>query len=104
MDASGPLCPGNSIQTDQGFEFVSNAPTEDGACEGFTTISADPLVGPRVCQETVLYVTAIPSDRQGTLFGTLEALADGGTALIGMTSMAETSPDILELDLDAFCA
>ncbi|MFQ5944847.1 MAG: hypothetical protein ACE5NC_01170, partial [Anaerolineae bacterium] len=63
-----------------------------------------PLVGPRVCQEIVLYVTAIPSDEEGTLFGTLEALADGGTALIGLTSTAQTSPDIPEIDLDAFCA
>ncbi|MFQ5945055.1 MAG: hypothetical protein ACE5NC_02245, partial [Anaerolineae bacterium] len=75
LGESGPTCPGNSILTAQGFEFVSNAPTEEGACEGFTTLSADPLVGPRVCQEIVLYVTAIPSDEEGTLFGTLEALA-----------------------------
>lgn len=103
LSATGPLCPGNSILTDQGFEFVSNAPTEEGACEGFTTLTADPEVGPSVCQGTVLYVTAIPSDEQGTLFGTIEMLADDGAALIGLTSTAESSPDIPEIDLDEFC-
>lgn len=103
LSATGPLCPGNSILTDQGFEFVSNAPTEEGACEGFTTLTADPEVGPLVCQGTVLYVTAIPSDKQGTLFGTIEMLADDGAALIGLTSTAESSPDIPEIDLDEFC-
>jgi len=44
------LCPGNSILTDAGFSFVSNAPTEDGACEGFPTMTTDPEVGPFVCQ------------------------------------------------------
>lgn len=103
LSATGPLCPGNSILTDQGFEFVSNAPTEERACEGFTTLTADPEVGPLVCQGTVLYVTAIPSDKQGTLFGTIEMLADDGAALIGLTSTAESSPDIPEIDLDEFC-
>jgi hypothetical protein len=49
-----------------------------------------------------LYVTAIPSDQQGMLFGTLEALtADGG--LIGLTSAVESSPDISVIDLAEFC-
>lgn len=104
MSVAGPLCPGNSIRTATGFEFVSNAPTEEGACEGFTTLTSDPDVGPRVCQGILLYVTAIPSDTQGTLYGTLEMLADDGAALIGLTSTAESSPDIPEIDLDEFCS
>jgi hypothetical protein len=103
LSASGPLCPGASILTDQGYEFVSNAPTEEGACEGFTTLTADPEVGPRVCQGTVLYVTAIPSDKQGILFASIEANADDGAAVIGLTSEAESSPDIPEIDQDDFC-
>jgi hypothetical protein len=103
LSATGALCPGNSILTDQGFEFISNAPTEEGACEGFPTLTTEPEVGPSVCQGTVLYVTAIPSDKQGTLFGSIEALADDGAAVIGLTSEAETSPDIPEIDLDEFC-
>jgi hypothetical protein len=81
LSATGALCPGNSILTDQGFEFISNAPTEEGACEGFPTLTTEPEVGPSVCQGTVLYVTAV----------------------IGLTSEAETSPDIPEIDLDEFC-
>ena len=96
------LCPGNSILTGAGFLHVSNAPTEEGACEGFTTLTTDPEVGPIVCQGSLLYVTAIPSDQQGMLFGTLEALtADGG--LIGLTSAVESSPDIPAIDLAEFC-
>lgn len=102
-ETSGPLCPGNSIRTSSGFEHVSNAPTEEGACEGFTTLTTDPDVGPRVCQGTLLYVTSIPSTVQGTLFGTLESLADDGEALIGMTSQAESSGGVPEIDLELIC-
>ena len=96
------LCPGNSILTDAGFNFVSNAPTEEGACEGFPTLTADPRVGPIVCQGSLLYVTAIPSDQQGILYGTLEALTADG-ALIGLTSAVQSSPDIPEINLEEFC-
>lgn len=96
------LCPGNSILTGAGFLHVSNAPTEEGACEGFTTLTTDPEVGPIVCQGSLLYVTAIPSDQQGMLFGTLEALSEDG-ALIGLTSAVESSLDIPLIDLEEFC-
>lgn len=96
------LCPGNSILTDAGFNFVSNAPTEEGACEGFPTLTTDPKVGPIVCQGSLLYVTAIPSDQQGMLYGTLEALTGDG-ALIGLTSEVQSSPDIPEINLEEFC-
>jgi hypothetical protein len=96
------LCPGNSILTGAGFLHVSNAPTDEGACEGFPTLTSDSEVGPVVCQGTLLYVTAIPSTEQGMLFGTLEALtADGG--LIGLTSAVESSLDIPVIDLEEFC-
>jgi hypothetical protein len=99
---SGPLCPGNSILTDAGFQHVSNAPTEEGACEGFPTLTTDPEVGPMVCQEALLYVTAIPSNLQGTLFGTLEALTEDGD-LVGLTSTVQSSPEMPEIDLEEFC-
>jgi hypothetical protein len=105
LDATGssPLCPGNSILTGNGFEHVSNAPTEDGACNGFSTLTTDPNVGPQVCLDTLVYVTAIPSNLAGTLFGTLEALADEGTALIGLTSQAESDGNAPEIDLASIC-
>ena len=102
LSKTGPLCPGNSILTEAGFNNVSNAPTEEGACEGFSTLTTDPEVGPVVCQGSLLYVTAIPSDQQGMLFGTLEALTDDG-ALIGLTSSVQSSPDIPEINLEELC-
>lgn len=105
FDASeaGPLCPGASILTGAGFEFVSNAPTEDGACEGFPTLTTDPLVEARICQGTLFYVTLVSSELQGTLFGTLEALAEPGV-LIGLTSTAESANGAPGIDLDAICS
>jgi hypothetical protein len=99
---SGAVCPGNSILTGAGFQHVSNAPTEEGACEGFPTLTTDPEVGPVVCQGAVVYVTAIPSDLQGTLFGTPEALTEEGD-LVGLTSTVQSVPDMPVLDLVEFC-
>jgi hypothetical protein len=102
LEASGPLCPGNSILTGSGWEYVTNAPTEAGACEGFPTLTEDPEVGPVVCHGTLFYRTAIPSDQQGTLFGTLEKLdADGN--MVGITSQVQSTAEMLEIDLDELC-
>ena len=96
------LCPGNSILTAAGFLHVSNAPTDEGACEGFPTLTNDPAVGPVVCQGELIYVTAIPSTEQGLLFGTLEALnADGD--LVGLTSNVQSIPEMPVIDLAEFC-
>lgn len=88
LGETGPLCPGNSIQTAGGFEHVSNAPTEEGACEGAQNLAgAD--AGVRVCDSLVLYVTEIPADTEGTLFGTVERFEPDGT-ILGVTSQAQT--------------
>lgn len=100
---AGPLCPGASILTDSGFEFVSNAPTAAGACEGFSTLTTDPLVEAKICGGTLFYATLISSDLQGTLFGSLEALAEPGV-LIGMTSTAEVAGGAPEIDLGTICS
>jgi hypothetical protein len=102
LETSDPLCPGSSIMTANGWEYTSNAPTEEGACEGFPTLTDDPAVGPINCHGTLFYRTAIPSDKQGTLFGTIEMLdADGN--LVGITSQAESVPDMLDIDLEGTC-
>jgi hypothetical protein len=103
LDVSGALCPGNSIMTGGTWLHISNAPTEDGACEGFPTLTEDPEVGPvDDCHGTLFYRTAIPSDLQGTLYGTIEMLdADGN--LVGITSQAESTTEMLEIDLAATC-
>ena len=102
LEASGPLCPGNSILSGGNFQHISNAPTEDGACEGFPTLTDDPDVGPMDCHGTLFYRTAIPSDLQGTLFGTLEMLDEDGN-LAGITSQAESTTEMLEIDLATTC-
>ena len=102
LEVSGPLCPGNSILAGGGWLHVSNAPTEEGACEGFPTLTDDPDVGPIDCHGELFYRTAIPSDLQGTLFGTIEMLdADGN--LVGITSQAESTTEMLEIDLATTC-
>ena len=98
LDSSGPLCPGNSIQLPSGaFEFVSNAPTEGADCSTFPTLSSDPDVGPLVCQGVVSYRTAIPSDQQGNLFGTIERPVDGG--IMGLSSITPTAAGVPEIDI-----
>lgn len=81
---TGPLCPGNSIQTAAGFEFVSNAPTGEGACSTATTLVPAPT-GVRLCGDNVLYLTAIPVETEGTLFGSVEQFR-ADSSIIGLTS------------------
>lgn len=103
LESSGALCPGNSIFTDaSGWIHISNAPTEASACEGFPTLTADPEVGPINCHGELFYRTAIPSDLEGTLYGTIEMLDSDGN-LVGITSQVNTAPDMLEIDLAAMC-
>ena len=85
---SGPLCPGNSIQTAAGFEHISNAPTERDACSGAPTL-AGPAAGARTCGDLVFYLTEIPTTAEGTLFGTVERYDDG--VIVGLTSTARTN-------------
>ena len=102
LASSGPLCPGNSIMSGGAFQHVTNAPTEEGACEGFPTLTDDPDVGPIDCHGTLFYRTAIPSDLKGTLFGTLEMLDEEGN-LVGITSQVESTTDMLEIELVEMC-
>ena len=102
LEASGALCPGNSIMTGGTWLHISNAPTEEGACEGFPTFTNDSDVGPVDCHGTLFYRTAIPSDLQGTLYGTIEMLDEDGN-LVGITSQAESTTEMLEIDLAATC-
>jgi hypothetical protein len=102
LEASGPLCPGNSIMSGGNFQYTTNAPTVEGACNDLHTLTADPEVGPVICHGTLFYRTAIPSDLQGNLYGTIE-MFDADGYLLGITSQAESTPDMLEIDLDAIC-
>jgi hypothetical protein len=100
-DATGPLCLGNSAQTAAGFEHVSNAPTEAGACEHFDgTLATDP-VGVRRCGEDVLYLTAIPADVEGVLYASIETQYQTPGSVVGLTSVADpagAAPPKIDLD------
>lgn len=94
FDASSgaPICAGNSIFDPAvgGWVNVSNAPhmgTVDEICDGVPKL-ADPPAGVSACGSLLYYVTEIPTETVGTLFGTLE-IVEGGAA-DGQTSQAES--------------
>lgn len=89
LEASGPLCPGNSIRTESGFEHVSNAPTEEGACTGAPALAADPA-GVKICDGKVLYLTEIPVEAQGTLYGSIEVYLEDGS-IVGEKGQTEAN-------------
>lgn len=94
LEATGPLCPGNSIATASGFEFVSNSPTPGATCPGAPTV----LDGIMVCNGLVSYMTPIPSDLAGSLFASVEIYTGTGTNL-GASGGVEVAGDAPEIDL-----
>lgn len=95
-----PTCPGNSISTASGFEHISNAPTAEGACEGATTLADEPA-GVKVCDGKLLYLTEIPVETEGTLYGSVEAFLDDGS-IVGVTSQVEADAAATpEIDLSS---
>jgi hypothetical protein len=89
------LCPWNSLNS-EGFEFISNAPATEGACEGFPT----DLGSVRVCSSNVwLYNTKIPNDSVGNLYGSLEKLVDG--TFVGSTAVATNTAGTPPIDYAA---
>jgi hypothetical protein len=85
LEEAGPVCPGSSIQTDAGFEHVTNSPTEEGACEGAPNLAASDA-GVRTCGPLVLYITEIPEDTEGDLFASVERYRDNGV-ILGVTGV-----------------
>ena len=96
LAVTGALCPGNSIQTETGFEFITNAPTGSGACSGASPV-LQPPAGVQLCGDDVLYVTSIRVATEGTLFGTIEVYREDAT-IIGLTSQvpadATAAPEV----------
>ena len=89
LDPALEVCPGNSIQTSAGFVNVSNAPMNGADCS-FAPVVAEAPAGVVMCDRLVSYVTLIPADTEGTLFGTIELMADG--LGVGLTSQAIADP------------
>jgi hypothetical protein len=101
--ASGQeICAGNSILIEGvGFESVTNSPhldTADAIC-----VDADKVLeapgGVRACGSLLYYLTEIPIDGEGTLFGTLE-IGFGDDVWEGQTSQALTNPSVPEFEPD----
>jgi hypothetical protein len=97
-EAASGKCPGNSIRTATAFEHISNSPFGALACTGYedqpdyqgTILPPGSLF---VCgEDTVVYVTEIPLDATGVLFGSLEQVLDTGV-IQGMTSTVEADAD-----------
>ncbi|MGB7861036.1 MAG: hypothetical protein WBM90_11110 [Acidimicrobiia bacterium] len=90
-DAStgNPICAGNSILVPGvGFNNVTNSPingTADSVCVDAARIAEQPA-GARACGALLYYVTEIPTDLDGDLYGTLEL--NDGSGWIGQTSSA----------------
>lgn len=85
-EAATPICPGNSIQTADGFLNVTNSPyngTADEICVGTPKI-AEPPAGAYACGPLLYYLTEIPVTEVGNLFGTLEV--SDGSGPVGQTS------------------
>jgi len=92
FDAAGgqPICAGNSINNGTTWVNISNAPHEgeiSDICDGVPKI-AEPPSGVFACGSLLYYLTEIPVDTAGTLFGTLEIV--GGGNVDGQTSQAPT--------------
>ena len=99
LTALPPLCPGNSVETGPGsFENVSNAPTEDGGCDGVTTPEGEL----EVCGDVVVYTTQIPLDAEGTLYGTID-FVEGGQQVGGGTGTVEADPNAPPFNRDDVC-
>jgi hypothetical protein len=77
-------CPGNSLKTATGFDFVSNSPYGALACKGFATTVLPPG-SLRLCgDKAVVYTSKIPVSASGALVASLEqGMTDG--SIQGMT-------------------
>ncbi|MFQ5968598.1 MAG: hypothetical protein ACE5MI_13485 [Acidimicrobiia bacterium] len=101
---TGPLCAGNSMFS-AGFRHVTNSPiigTADELCVDAAKIAEAPS-GVRQCDTLVYYVTEIPTDVEGDLFGTMEI--NDGTGFRGQTSTVATdlaSTPVFTPDLAAY--
>ncbi len=90
------ICAGTSILVaGLGFNDATNSPylgTADAICVDAEEILEEPE-GVQVCGPLLYYLTAIPIDKEGTLYGTLE-IGLGGGAWEGQTSQAIARADV----------
>ena len=96
--AGQEICAGNSILVlGAGSMHITNSPYLNGAdaiCIGAATI-LEPPDGVQVCGSLLYYLTAIPTDQNGILYGTME-IGFGGSPLRweGQTSTTPSDPGV----------
>ncbi len=96
------MCPGNSIQVDGQWVFVSNSPHGGDAadvCMGATLADGAAMA----CDSLLYYVTQVPTSEEGLLYGSLELSDANGWA--GHTSSVASdlaSTPEFEPGLDAY--
>ena len=95
-NASEYLCPGNSIRTNAGFEHISNAPVPGADCSNASAIieSVPGVSGVQVCDDLLSYITAIPSNLDGELFGSVEEYPPSGRFVGATGSVVVTAADL----------
>ena len=94
--SSEPICAGNSIlEADGRFANISNSPHEgtvDEICDGVPKL-ADAPSGVYACGALLYYITEMPPETVGKLFGTLEIVKSGigdGQSSIAESDIAST--------------
>jgi hypothetical protein len=90
-----PVCPGNSLSLPDGttFDHISNAPSQDGGCEGIDST----ITELRNCETAWIHPTAIPVDSEGVLYASISS-PDTTAGVLGFTVV---DPEVPEIDLDA---
>ena len=101
LDPEANACPGNSIRTATGFEFVSNGPLPNGICDDFSTlIENTSSQGVQLCDGRVGYLTLIPAGTSGELYSSIER-SDPDVTGVGLTGfVALPDPSVLP-DIEA---
>ena len=96
LSADVDACPGNSMQTANGFGFVSNAPLPNGACDDFPTlVDNSASQGVQICNGQVGYLSLIPTGTAGTLFASIER-PDPDVEGVGITGSVDLpDPSVL---------
>ena len=93
------ICPGNSLQGPGGFEFISNAPLTEGACDGFPS----DVGSVRICTGGVwLYETKIPNDSDGVLWGSVETMVDGQVGGVSAQALNSPGTPVIDYSADAY--
>jgi len=97
--AGQEICAGNSILEDLGFNHVTNSPylnDADVICIDAAEI-LEPPDGVQACGPLLYYLTAIPVDTSGTLYGTME-IGFGDGRWEGQTSTTPSDASVPQFE------